>query len=342
MDFEKLQNFVNEYLVKTEPNLYWKNIEGQTIVTKTVDDTSEKIILKNKINDEKEFIGNLGLNKFNITINKPGDSIILAEGEYESSDEIFKNACIDLDRIMNENIEIDEVYDMELDKNIQSRKYKYFNFPTEFLVSVNNNGNGYHIYPLWTGGADLTNLDENMKNIIDKLKIIINFFAEKHMIFSGLSFNDQKNFIYVYKITSPYTQGATSLSSKGMQTEYAHMDTCQIGNDQLIKQNYCEISSIVYLDVKNNCSPLQDYYASAAFFYGPEIPLPIEGHNDLSIDLTGVDSNPDYHRDLLQKFQANYKRLFVSVPMKNSGWAIWANSPKRTIKNRNPINYISH
>ena len=193
MDFKNLQNFVNEYLVKTEPNIYWKSIVGQTYVNKIEDAAKGEITLTNNIGD-KSFIGRLGLNDFDLKLNKSGESLTLAEGEYEASDETFKNACRELDEIMNANVEIDEVYDMDLDRNITSQKYKYFNFPVEFLVSVNNNGKAYDIYPLY---ATEIILDETMKYIINRLKIIINFFANKHMYFSGLNFDDQK-IIYIY------------------------------------------------------------------------------------------------------------------------------------------------
>ena len=48
--------------------------------------------------------------------------------------------------------------------------------------------------------------------------------------------------------------------------------------------------------------------------------MPIDAELEDHLNITKRDS-------VLQKFQQNYKRLFVSAPMASSGWAIWKNQP---------------
>jgi hypothetical protein len=140
----------------------------------------------------------------------------------------------------------------------------------------------------------------------------------------NLKVDDLRNKIYIYKITTPYSNGIPKVKTIdiGMQAEGGHLDECVIGT-QFIDGLNCELSSIIYTNVFNEKSPVKNYYASAAFFYAPEFPMPVPFSNRL---LDPKDKN-------LLKFQQKYKRLFVSAPMTSSGWAIWKNQPKRYKKN---------
>ena len=273
MNFENLQNFVNNYLEKTEPNVFWSKEASHPQIIKTENSGRSEINLTNVIND-KNFIGRLSLNDFDIKINKPGVSVKLAEGEYVATDEDFNATVKGLHQYLERNADEDGVY-------------RYGNFVTEFLVCVNNKGDDYIISPLYLSKINKQVGSENYINpeILTFLKNIVKFFAEKHRNFLNMTFEQQRNFVYLYKLTSPYTQQSKFATSAGMQTESAHMDSCnsQATDTQLIGDFYCELSSIVYTDINNECSTPEHYYASAAFFYGPEIPMPVAGDSDLKI-----------------------------------------------------------
>ena len=337
LNFNNLKNFVCDYLIRTEPNLVWSRDNSYTNITKTINSDKEEIIFNNKIDDEKTYNAILGLGSFDISITKNGLSTKLAEGEYEVSNDEVKKTIHDLHEYITTNTVEESIFNPETLEEEMFPVYAYGDFCTEYLVYLNNKGDEYDSIPLYQYDGERKSLGNKYYNpiILNYFKKLINFFAEKHRIFLDISTEMQKNYIYIYKFTSPYTQKIKSSSSVGMQTTSAHMDQCNLDNDNLIAEKYCEISSIVYTRVKNDCSEPKDYYASAAFFYGPEIPMPIQGEVDLNFENKKLNI-PMLHDSLLYNFQHNYKRLFVSAPMKTSGWAIWMNKPKRTIRNTNP------
>jgi hypothetical protein len=340
LNFNNLKNFVCDYLLKTEPNQVWSKDSTYKDITKTVNESKEEIIFNNKIKDKKIYNAKLRINDFDIQIiNSNLNSNLLtklAEGEYCMTNNQVKRTIEELHKYITDNVITETQTNWDTDKVEDMEIFKYGDFCVEYLVYTDKEGKNYSSIPLYLsdrGRSDDVYYNPKIKGYFD---ILIKFFAEKHKNFLNIEEEDQRNYIYIYRFTSPYTLKSKSSLSVGMQTVSAHMDQCNLGDDNLIAEKYCEISSIVYTGVKNKCSMPENYYASAAFFYGPEIPMPINGEIDLQFQQENKISDK-FHKHLLYNFQHNYKRLFVSAPMKTSGWAIWLNKPKRTIKNTNPV-----
>ena len=333
LNFDNLKNFVSEYLVKTEPNLVWSVGEHPNI-TKIEDPLNNKIIFNNKIDENKTYNATLNLQKFDINVDNTGYITKLAEGEYEANDIEFKMTVTDLHEYIISNIIEDEVWDDDKGLMVKRNVYKYGAFCQQYLVYLNNDGTICNSFPLYDDYSVLDNAYYN-PTIRDYFRKIINFFVKEHAKFLNITTEKQKNNIYIYKFTSPYGQRTKEALSTGMVTDQAHMDQCNMDQvNGLISEVYCEIASIVYTHVINNCSEPNNYYASAAFFYGPEIPMPSSFYGDLRFK-SGTSGYVSIHEELLYNFQHNYKRLFVSVPIISSGWATWINKPKRTHKNEN-------
>ncbi len=334
LDFQNLQNFVDEYLMKTEPNNYIDLAVKNIKVTK--DSSNNKIIIEEQPKRPREeetpitkkLNTELNLNSFKISISDfEGNTEDLVFGNYK--DEALEVICTDLNKII-----VDDT---------NQNSFTHINIITDYLINYNNTGTEFTIFPLKLGESYIDDTDtEDIK--INKIKVInhiitiLRFFVKKHTEYNKLTPTDLKNKLFIYKLTTNYQtsyipgkiSGGTDKKQVGMQTEGAHMDSCELGNDNYVDDEYCELSSILYINVKNNKSPNPNYYASAAFFYGPEIPMPVRADY---MDEMGIRDTVTYKHTYLQSFQEEYKRLFVSAPMTSTGWAIWKNKPKRNIKN---------
>ena len=335
LEFTDLENFVNEYLLKTEPNNYIDSTTPSKNLNITHDPSNNKITIIEKptrpVYDNnlitKQLNTTLNLNNFEISIsniNSPNDNKeVLVYGNYKETG--LTKAC----EIINDIIINDTNINYELHSNLYM----------DYIISYDNNGTQFEIFPLsiknYIKDDDTTEIINNKINVLINIKIILTFFINKHNEYIGLKPIDLKNKMFIYKLTSPYTSSyPSSIQFKkwgldaerqiGMQTEGAHMDSCEIGNDNYVDDEYCELSSIIYTNVKNQSSTKHNYYSSAAFFYAPEIPMPVRAETMKEMGI---------HGSILQNFQNEYKRLFVSAPMTSTGWAIWKNKPKRNVKN---------
>jgi len=327
LKIDDLKNFVDDYLMKTEPNNFIK--KDNTQITKIELENSIKIeeVLKRPVEEpaiNKKIITTLELDNFEISISSITDATKtekLVYGKYHDND--FKEICEKIDEIFN------FLYQKESDETTDSNYVNYCeNVPVDYLICYDKDGYLYKIFPL---GKDLFIKDkEKQQIIIKKMELVNNIiklitkFLEKHNIYLNLNPVDLKNKIYVYKLTSPYQTGKPiDKQSVGMQTEGVHMDECNIA-DSYVDDQHCELSSIIYTSVSNNKSPVKNYYSSAGFFFASEFPMP--GSDSHSI------KGP---KTFLPQFQEIYQRLFISTPMTSSGWAIWKNKPKRYIPNEN-------
>jgi hypothetical protein len=319
LEITDLQDYVDNYLMKAEPNLYI----DKPLSNITIDKQSDKIniteIIKRPSGEivlDKQMNTTLTLNDFKVTISSldKSNEEVLIFGKYQ-------------DRTLEDPIKV-------INDLIVSEPEKYQNMIFNYLINYDKTGNNFEIIPIKNLESYINNADdkitkENKNIIIDNIKIILSSFIKEHNKYLKLEPTDLKYKLYVYKLTSPYntyslrTLGFVEKRQIGMQTEGAHMDECTLNSSNYIDDEYCQLSSIIYTNVKNNKSKKPNYFASASFFYGSEIPMPI------NISKTTI-----YNKDsILQKFQKNYKRLFISAPMTSSGWAIWKNNPKRYIKN---------
>jgi hypothetical protein len=312
LTIENLSDFYNEYLLKSEPNT--KPYNGNKNITCTQKDNNYEIIetivrpLNDKPNDEddKQIITNLTLTKFETSIHNLSNKIKtkLIMGEYEALDGELKSIC--------------EAFHSTALSLLKKDEYILYSMNTDFLIIFNNKGELSRI-------EGFKNKD-GCKEIDDLTIKIFEKFVSYHNIFLELNKENLKNKIYIYKLTSPYITGKEQIY-KGMQTEHTHMDQCNIGESNYEDDRYCELSSIIYTHINNENKIIRNkhYYASASFFYAPEVGLPINGETE-NDKLQGKNSN-------IHKFQKEYNRFFLSAPMTSSGWAIWKNRPKRYFKN---------
>jgi len=318
LNISNLENFANAYLMNTEPNVMIKPSKN-IIIQRNTDDI--KIIEtlerpKDEPTINKKMITTLGLQNFEISINDEKSNEKLVFGKY--SDDDFKQIGEKIDEIM-------EYFYREQ----RQQESNYYDFPVNYLICYNNQGKLHKIFAVGSPGVGNYIKDKDpyltkKEELINNIKMLIQNFLEKHNQYLNLKDDDLKNKIYIYRITTPYSHGIKQFrtSNIGMQAEGGHMDECVIGSD-FIDGHHCELSSIIYTNVFNPISPVRNYYASAAFFYAPEFPMPVPLSNTLTHE---KDKN-------LPTFQNIYKRLFVSAPMTSSGWAIWKNQPKRYKKN---------
>jgi hypothetical protein len=325
LNISNLDNFANEYLTNTEPNVMIK--PSKNIIIKENTNNIQIIETLERPKDEpqinKQMITTLGLQNFEISIRDDKTSEKLVFGKY--SDDDFKQIGQKIDEIM-------EYFNQEQRKQELSESFfsdNYYDFPVNYLICYNNEGKLHKIFAVGSPGVGNYIKDKDLhlakkEELINNIKMLIQNFLEKHNQYLNLKDDDLKNKIYIYRITTPYSHGIkhSRTSDIGMQAEGGHMDECVIGSD-FIDGHHCELSSIIYTNVSNQISPVKNYYASAAFFYAPEFPMPVPLSNTLTNER---DKN-------LPNFQNIYKRLFVSAPMTSSGWAIWKNQPKRYKKN---------
>jgi hypothetical protein len=343
LKFLDLKHFVDNYLMKTEPNNYIDKSKPNLVIKH--DASNNKITITEKPTRPtteyaitKQLNTTLDLNNFEISISNLNDpnsnKEVLVFGNYK--DTSIEKTCKTINDI--------------LVSDINTEAESHSNLIMDYLISYNNKGTEFDIFPLslykYIGSNDTLELKNNKKIVIDNIKNLLKFFIEKHNKYLKLETDNLKNMMFIYKLTSPYTSTypLNIMMSKlgepiekkiiGMQAEGAHLDSCNLGDDNFVDDEYCELSSIIYTNVKNTTTvgnditdkiPKQNYYASAAFFYAPEIPMPVRAELTSEMGIRGS--------GILQQFQQEYKRLFVSAPMTSTGWAIWKNKPKRNIKN---------
>lgn len=336
LDIRDLSHFVNEYLMKTEPNNYNQSTRA-TNITVTNDTVNNRILIteqprRTRVNEppiNKQLNTTLNLNNFELSISDIGNPTVnnevLAFGNYKDPE--LENICNNINEII--------INDTEIDTNAHE------NLVMDYIISYDNTGTKFDIFPLSRVqyiNSSSDRFKDRKKTAVDNIKSMLTFFINKHTDYLRTTPELLKNKLFLYKLTSPYqasyilrkmfaTLGeSVDRQGIGMQTEGAHMDSCNLGDDEYVDDEYCEISSIIYTNVRNNSAPKINYYASAAFFYAPEFPMPVQAEKMEHMGLSKRDS-------FIQKFQEEYKRLFVSAPMTSTGWAIWKNKPKRNIKN---------
>jgi hypothetical protein len=130
--------------------------------------------------------------------------------------------------------------------------------------------------------------------------------------------------LYLMRL-EPIKRLATAGAGRSMATIFPHNDQCLATESNTIEgidRINCDLVSIIYYDVKNTTTLVQDKYTSAGFFFSEDIPNPLLASREKDQMATSSDMT-----DFIKYINVK-PRLITNVPVKSGSYAIWRNSGK--------------